>query len=111
MRNAAFGVVALVVAVATYSATAWSAASLTPTEQKLTKDVRVLTAQVAKLQKTQKTDATQVTDTRDPAAGAIALGLCDTAITADALQGTWQIVDQLSAATQAGKTYFGPQAP
>jgi len=34
---------------------------------------------------------------------------CDAATTADALQGTWQTIDQLSVATQAGKTYFGPQ--
>ena len=33
------------------------------------------------------------------------------AITADGLQGTWQVIDQLSAATQGGKTYFGAQTP
>jgi hypothetical protein len=36
---------------------------------------------------------------------------CDAVTTADALQGTWQTIDQLSAATQAGITYFGPQTP
>src|SRR5262249_55511457 len=36
---------------------------------------------------------------------------CDVVTTADALQGTWQTIDELSAATQAGKTYFGPQTP
>jgi hypothetical protein len=109
MKYGAFVVVALIVAVATYSATAWSAGTLTPTEQKLTKDVRVLKAQVAKLQKTQKTQATQISDTQNLAAGAIVLNLCATALTADALQGTWQSIDQLAGVTQAGKVYFGPQ--
>jgi hypothetical protein len=36
---------------------------------------------------------------------------CDMAIAADAFQGTWQTIDQLSSATQSGKTYFGPQSP
>jgi hypothetical protein len=35
--------------------------------------------------------------------------VCNAVTTADALQGTWLTIDQLSAATQAGKTYFGPQ--
>lgn len=39
------------------------------------------------------------------------LTACGAVTTADALQGTWQTIDQLSAATQAGKTYFGPQTP
>lgn len=34
---------------------------------------------------------------------------CRVVTTADAFQGTWQTIDQLSAATQAGKTYFGTQ--
>jgi hypothetical protein len=36
---------------------------------------------------------------------------CAVVTTADALQGTWQTIDDLSAATQGGKTYFGPQTP
>lgn len=39
------------------------------------------------------------------------LTACDMAITADAFQGTWQTIDQLSSATHAGKTYFGAQSP
>ena len=52
-----------------------------------------------------------VSDTRDIAIGVGIIGACNTAITADGLQGTWQVIDQLSTATQAGKTYFGPQTP
>jgi outer membrane murein-binding lipoprotein Lpp len=111
MKHAALIVVALVVAVATYSATAWSAAPPSPAEKQLLKDVKTLKAKVAKLQADSKKLTTRVAATEDGIGGAYLLGVCQAAITADALQGTWQIVDQLSAATQAGKTYFGPQTP
>jgi len=52
-----------------------------------------------------------VSDAREIAVGIGIIGACNTAIAADGLQGTWQVIDQLSAATQAGKTYFGPQTP
>ena len=93
-----------VVAVALYATVAWSATPPTPTEKRLQKDVATLKAQVKTLKKS-------VSDVRDAAAGAILLVGCNTAITADGLQGTWRVIDQLSAATQAGKTYFGPQTP
>jgi hypothetical protein len=93
-----------IVAVALYATVAWSATPPTPTEKKLQKDVATLKAQVKALKKS-------VSDARDIAIGIGIIGACNTAITADGLQGTWQVIDQLSAATQAGKTYFGPQAP
>ena len=34
---------------------------------------------------------------------------CQAALVADTFRNTWTVVDQLSAATQSGKTYFGPQ--
>jgi hypothetical protein len=89
MKYGAFVVIALVAAIATYSATAWSAAPPTPTEKK------ILTA--------------NVNDLVGGISLALVLNACTNAVTADALQGTWQVVDQLSVATQAGKTYFGPQ--
>jgi hypothetical protein len=109
MKYGAFVVIALAAAIATYTATAWSAAPPTPTEKKLLKDVRVLKSQVAKLQKTQKTQATNIENVFNIAAAAIVFSACSTEATADAVQGTWQIIDQISTATQAGKTYFGPQ--
>lgn len=93
-----------VIGVALYASGAWSATSQTPTEKKLQKDVATLKAQVKALKKS-------VSTTRDVALGIGLIGACNTAITADGLQGTWQVVDQLSAATQAGKTYFGSQTP
>jgi len=93
-----------VVAVALYATVAWAATPPTPTEKKLQKDVATLKAQVKTLKKS-------VSDLRDVALAVAVTGACNTAITADGLQGTWQEIDQFSAATQAGKTYFGPQTP
>jgi hypothetical protein len=66
--------------------------------------VATLKAQVKALKKSVK-------DAQDIALGGLVIGACNTAITADGLQGTWQVIDQFSTATQAGKTYFGPQTP
>ena len=90
---------------------ATSAPSATPTEQKLLKSVATLKAQVAKLQKTDKTQNSNINTVANIAVSALAYGACNTAITADAVQGTWQVIDQIAAATQAGKTYFGAQTP
>ena len=94
----------VVLAVALYATVAWAATPPTPTEKKLQKDVATLKAQMKTLKKS-------VSDLRDVALAVAITGACNTAITADGLQGTWQEIDQLSAATQAGKTYFGPQTP
>jgi hypothetical protein len=96
-----FGVVLVV---ALYATVAWAATPPTPTEKKLQKDVATLKAQVKTLKKS-------VSDLRDVALAVGVIGACNIAITADGLQQTWQEIDQLSAATQAGKTYFGPQTP
>lgn len=109
MKYGAFAVVVLIVAIATYTATAWSAPAATPTEQKLQRQINTLKAQVSKLQKTQKQHATAIDNVFGVAATAIVFSVCSTEATADAVQGTWQVIDQISAATQAGKTYFGAQ--
>jgi hypothetical protein len=93
-----------ILSIAVYTAVAQSATPPSATERKLLKDVAALKAQVKALKKSE-------TDTRNLALGIGVIGACNTVITADGLQGTWQVVDQLAAATQAGKTYFGPQTP
>jgi hypothetical protein len=103
-------IAALGVAVA-YAAGAWSAPSPTPTEKRLQRDVAVLKTQVKSLQKSVKTLQRNVAQTQ-LAVGAVALlADCVTVVTADTFQGSWQVSDQISSATQAGKTYFGPQTP
>jgi hypothetical protein len=98
----------VLVAVAAFASGAWSSSTATtPTEKKLIKDVTTLQKQVKALQAAQKKEATNA----DAVALLAIVDLCGTVMTADALQGSWQIVDQLSAATQTGKTYFGPQTP
>ena len=111
MKLVALLALVLAVGIATYSAAAWSAAPPSPTERQLLRDVKSLKAQVAKLQKTQKTHATAINNLGDLTVFALVYDACSSAITTDAIQGTWQIVDQIAAATQAGKTYFGVQTP
>src|SRR5437867_2967684 len=74
---------------------------------------KALQTQVKSLQKfvpcTTKTCATvkALTTYTDALFG---LSVCQNAVIADELQGTWAIVDQIAQATQS-KTYFGAQTP
>lgn len=101
----------LAVGIATYSAAAWAASPPTSTERSLLRQVKTLKAQVAKLQKTDKTQTSAINTIGNIALSDLIYSACSTAVTADAVQGTWQVVDQIAAATQAGKTYFGAQTP
>ena len=103
--------VAVVAAVAAFAAGAWSAAPPSPAEKKLQRDVTFLQSQVKTLRGDVKKLKTRETNTENLALGVAVFTVCSTVTTADALQGTWQVIDQLSAATQAGKTYFPPQVP
>jgi len=70
----------------------------------LQKQVRTLQAQVKVLQRRVVDDEGQLSLNFE---GDTCLG----AQAADLIQGTWTVIDQLSVATQAGKTYFGSQTP
>jgi hypothetical protein len=94
-----------------YATGAWSAAPPTATEKKLQRDVAALKIEVKALQTNVKKLKKSVTNAQEIAIGVGLIGACNTVITADGLQGTWQVIDQLSAATQNGKTYFGQQTP
>ncbi len=80
-RTFAIGVVLLAGLVLTAPASA-----ATPTEKRLQKQVTALQKQVKKLQK-------DVTQLRGIVGGALAIQVCSTAITADALQSTWAAVN------------------
>ena len=89
------------------AAQANAASSPTPTVAQfkaLQKQVKALQSQVKKLQ-TQTKDLTSFTN------GLVPLLICQDVVTTDLIQGTWNVIDQISAATQAGKVYFGPQTP
>jgi hypothetical protein len=94
--------VAAAVGLAARSNAAVTTASADPRIAVLQKQVRVLQGQVKVLQKHLVSDE-----------GAIGVNFegdtCLGAQLADLIQGTWTVVDQLSAATQEGKTYFGTQ--
>ena len=104
-------IVAAVVAVAAYAAGAWSAAPPTPTERKLQAGLKLVQTQLKKDQADIATLKKDQSDTVTALGLTLLFSACNTALTADALQGTFQVIDQLSVATQAGKTYFGPQTP
>ena len=72
---------------------------------------RALQKQVTTLQKQVKTLQKQAKDINNVAVGLIDLLACENVVITDALQGTWNVVDQIAQATQAGKTYFGAQTP
>jgi outer membrane murein-binding lipoprotein Lpp len=120
MKRATLSVVlAAVVALAAFAAGGWSAAPPSPTEKKLVKQVKVLQAQVKALranvktlQADVKTVKTQADTAQLTAVLASVIAACSTTLTADAFQGTWQVLDQLSSVTQPGAPpYFGPQTP
>ena len=78
-------------------ALAGPAGAATPTEKRLTKQVTTLQKDVKALKK-------QVTELNQVMNGVIALTFCNAAITADAFQGTWTVLDQ-----KTGGTAVGPQ--
>jgi hypothetical protein len=94
-----------------------AAQSATPTLAQfkaLQKQVKTLQTQVKTLQKfvpcTTKTCAT-LKELTSGADALFALSICQNAVIADELQGTWNVIDQIAAVAQPGKVYFGPQTP
>jgi hypothetical protein len=99
-------IIALAATAVALAVGASTASAATPTDRKiaaLQKQVAALTKRVTALEK-------NLTATRNGVALALVYAGCATAATADAFAGTWNIIDQIAAATQAGKVYFGPQA-
>lgn len=80
------------------------APAITPTERKLLRDVKVMKKQIKTLQN-------QVRQAQSLAAAAIVYSGCSTAVTVDAFQGTWAVIDDVSNKTTVPRTWFGPQQP
>jgi hypothetical protein len=76
----------------------------------LQKRATALEKRVKTLETNLKKAQTNLTEATGLAAAGIVLSGCFAAATADAFTGTWNVVDQIAAATQAGKVYLGPQA-
>jgi hypothetical protein len=83
------------------------AQSQTPADRK----IAALTRRVTALEKKLKAVEKKANDAGAIGVGAFGYAVCLTAVTADAFTGAWNVVDQIAAATQAGKVYFGPQQP
>jgi hypothetical protein len=110
-RFAVLALVTLAVALVASGTAGARTQALTPAEKALQTQLNVVSKKVTALQKQVKTLNTKVTAAGGLAQAAVFLDECSNAVTADALQGTWNVIDQIATATQAGKTYFGPQTP
>lgn len=89
------------------------AGAATPTERKvaaLQRQVKTLQRTVTSLQRTTRTLRREVNDLNAVASFALNYEVCLTAATADALAGTWGVIDTIAQAVQ-GRTYFGQQLP
>lgn len=102
-------VVVLALAAATLAVPA-SQANAASSAKPLVTQVRTIQKQITKLQTQVKRLETQASDLNAFSNGLISLLACQDVVMADALQGTWTVIDQISTATQ-GKAYFGPQIP
>jgi prophage DNA circulation protein len=102
-RIVAFTLTALVLAIpATQASAAKQAGPTTAQFRAMQKQVTALQKQVKTLQKQQK-------ELDSFTSALVGVLVCENAVITDALQGTWNIVDQIAQATQGGKTYFGAQ--
>ena len=104
-KIAALTVLALALAVPATQASAAKTAGPTAAQ------FRALQKQVTTLQKQVKTLQKQQKDLDNFTSALVGVLVCENAVITDALQGTWSVVDQMSQALQAGKTYFGAQTP
>jgi hypothetical protein len=94
-------IVAAVAVVLSVAVLAAPAAALTPTQR-----IAKLEKRLAALEKKNKTLTKQVSETRDGVGAVLAFGVCTAAITADAFQSTWTILNQLP-----GHTTIGTSSP
>jgi hypothetical protein len=99
-------IVALTVTAIALAIGAATASAQTPADRK----IAALQRQTAALQKRVTALEKNLTAARQVAAAALVYAGCATAVTADAFAGTWNVIDQIAQAAQAGKVYFGPQA-
>ncbi len=92
------GLVTTLLALAVAGVLAAPAASATPTERKLTRQIKTMQRQVKVLQAQVKKLRTDMRDVQGVAASALVFSACSTAATADAFQGTWETIDRNAAA-------------
>jgi hypothetical protein len=83
-----------------------------PTNAQLASQLKALQAKVTKQDRTIKALQRTVNEVGGLAVAGIAFSACGFAISADALQGTFNVIDQISINTpNVARTFFGPQTP
>ena len=83
-----------------------------PTNAQLASQLKALQAKVTKQDKTIKSLQKAVSDAGGLAAAGLAFSACGFAISADALQGTFNVIDQISINTpNVARAFFGAQVP
>ncbi len=95
MRTA---LVTALVALAAAGTLAAPASPATPTERKLSRQIKIMQRQVKVLQGQVKTLRKQMRDVQGLSSGALVFSACTAAATADAFQGTWETIDRNAAA-------------
>ena len=80
-----------------------------PAQTPVDRKIAGLTRRVTTLERQLKAAQKKAADAELAAIGAFGYAGCLSAVAADAISGTWNVIDQIAAATQAGKVYFGPQ--
>ncbi|MGH2922201.1 MAG: hypothetical protein ACRDKU_09065 [Gaiellaceae bacterium] len=94
----------IVLVVAGLLTSAAPAQTATPTNRQLARQIKTLQKQVKALQ-------AQVRQAQGLAAAAAVYSACGLAVTADAFQGTWATIDDVSNRATAPRTIYGPQTP
>ena len=94
MRTA---LVTALVALFAVGAMAAPASSATPTERKLSRQIKTMQRQVKVLQGQVRTLRRQMSDVQAVSSAAVIFSACNAAATIDAFQGTWETIDQVNA--------------
>ena len=103
------GLATTILALAVAGALAAPAAPATPTERKLSAQIKVVQRQVKVLQGQVKTLRRQMRDVQIVSSLGVAFSVCNAAATADAFQGTWETIDRQAAVNGHGTDQYGPQ--
>ena len=101
MKVSLLAIVALTAALAFSGPTT---AAPSPSQQ-----IKALAKRVTALEKKVKKLETENRSLRNIAVGTLAFSICSTAVTADALQGTWAAADTFAQQSSTPRTIFGPQ--
>jgi hypothetical protein len=100
--------VTALVALFAVGAMAAPASSATPTERKLSRQIKTMQRQVKVLQGQVRTMRRQITTAQNIAVGGVLFTACSTAATADAFQGTWETIDEVRAGVSLPDRYGAP---